>query len=84
MLLKGSGLKSGLSDKGVMTISRRGSHTLAFTQEEHGDISMNSKKNVLASAIAFFVGAGGAFAQESASAKSTGFVMCTGLGVGPN
>ena len=50
ILLKGSGLHAELSADGHLIIS---------SDDVYGDGMMNSKKNILASTIAFFVGAGG-------------------------
>jgi len=62
-MLQGTGLYGGLSDTGVLTVSLGSSQAI----HNQGEDMMNRKKNILASTIAFFVGAGGVssgFAQE--------------------
>ena len=56
IMLRNTGLASGLSEKGAITIFLSDS---AFDSLE-GRESMNSKKNILASTIAFFMGSGAA------------------------
>ena len=70
-LLQGSGLVSNLTNDGVIEIHLDGA---IYNDEGMG---MNSKKNLLASTIAFFVGVGGVnagFAQESVGGDS-GFLL---------
>ena len=77
-LLQGTGLRGGLSNKGVLVISVGDEMTGAGRDQGDYGMSMNSKKNLLASTIAFFVGASGsgvALGQESAPATSDGFVL---------
>ena len=67
-LLKNSGLASDLSTNGVIEIyvSDNAGHKL------EGNVEMNTKKNILASTIAFFVGAGGVsqgYAAENTEAE---------------
>ena len=65
-LLQGSGLHSVPTSEGVMTISAKE----LFSNNRKGEEKMNTRKNILASTIAFFVGAGGAsqvLGQESVS-----------------
>ena len=66
IMLKGTGFSGGLTTKGVLMISLTKSP--ATQKETEGIDSMNTRKNLLASTIAFFVGAGGVssgLAQES-------------------
>ena len=65
ILLKGSGLVSSLTDDGAIKISTFGS--LRLKKNDRGS-EMNTKRKILASTIAFFMGAGGvaqAVAEES-------------------
>ena len=71
-LLEGSGLVSGF-EKGILVISDTGNYEGSSYQNDQGRNSMNSKKNLLASMIAFFVGVGGVqsvVAQEGGVARS--------------
>ena len=54
IMLQGTGLHGGLSNKGVLTISL-GDLEASYNQ---GEDMMNRKKNILASTIAFFMGSG--------------------------
>ena len=66
LLLKHTGLRSGLSDQGVMTITDA-TNTLAYQHNDKGDEAMGvtSKKKILAGVIGFFAGASaqGVYAQ---------------------
>ncbi|MFB1036121.1 MAG: STN domain-containing protein, partial [Sinobacterium sp.] len=67
ILLKNSGLVSGLSTNGTIRISTV--EASAFILESEGINMMNRKRNILASTIAFFVGSGGSglvVAQDAA------------------
>ena len=73
IMLRNTGLASGLSEKGAITIFLSdGSH-----DSLEGRGSMNSKKNLLAATVAFFVGGGGSvvLAQEGAGKDDSGFVL---------
>lgn len=72
LLLEGSGLTSGLSKKGVLTVflSTKGSSTI---REESTEMQQ-SKKNILAALIGFFAASGGnqaALAQAQANAENS-------------
>ena len=70
IMLRDTGLASGLSEKGAITIFLSDS---AFDSLEGRRNMKSTKKNILASTIAFFVGAGGVnagFAQESVGGDS--------------
>lgn len=71
-LLKNSGLKANLSEKGVIEIYRDG--TRSFNE---GRASMNSKKKMLASIVSFFVGSGGATLAlaEEMDSRGEGWVL---------
>jgi iron complex outermembrane recepter protein len=55
ILLQGTGLSGGLSDKGVLTVS------IAEPEANHneGEETMKTKRSILAAAIGFFLGSGG-------------------------
>ena len=66
IMLAGTGYSGGLTKKGVLMISLKKSNTP--DQNSEGNNMINSRKKLLASTIAFFVGAGGAsqvLGQES-------------------
>lgn len=65
LLLDGSGLTSGLSKKGLMTIAPVGSEVFANEHNKHREEIMNvkMKKNILAVAVGSFL-AGGVFGDE--------------------
>ena len=56
-LLEGSGLVSGF-EKGILVISDTGNYEGSSYQNDQGRNSKNSKKNLLAATVAFFMGAG--------------------------
>ena len=69
-LLKGTGLYCGLSNKGVLMISNR--KLAQIDKKAEGIEKMDTRKNILASTIAFFVGAGGVsqgYAAENTEAE---------------
>ena len=78
LLLEGSGLTSGLSDKGLLTIAEVGSDAFAYKHND-GDEKMGvkSKKKVLASVISFFMGANSAalYAQEVEGTDGEGWLL---------
>ena len=83
-LLEGSGLVSGF-EKGILVISDTGNYEGSSYQNDQGRNSMNSKKNLLAATVAFFMGsgAGGVMAQETASMVRDGMVVGGGCGYRP-
>ena len=69
VMLQGTALKGSLTQGGVITIS-------AFNNTE-GIISMNSKRKLLASTVAFFMGAGagGVMAQETTDGEGMDWLL---------
>ncbi len=67
LLLDGTQLASGLSDKGVLTIAPAGSDVFVTKRHNNGEETMkkNMRKNVLAAVVGVFAaGSGGVFGQE--------------------
>ena len=78
IMLQGTGLYGGLSDTGVLTVSLGSSQATHNQGEDMMNRMMNRKKNILASTIAFFVGAGGVqglAAEEVGDESKSGFLM---------
>jgi iron complex outermembrane recepter protein len=66
-IIKGTPLSGELTEDGVMLITLQ-----QTTSEKRGDVKMKSKKNILATAIAFIISSAGVQAQEQESAAETG------------
>jgi len=69
-LLRGTGISGGLSNKGVLTISL-GELKVSNNQ---GEVSMNMKRNILASTVGLIM-AGGVWAEEPGSDEELGWLL---------